>query len=311
MTLTLAMPHRLSVHRLGPTASLALLASLIVSFLASSSAPTPLYAVYQAEWGFSPITTTVIFGVYAVAVLVALLTFGKISDHIGRRPVLFAALATQTVAMFVFASATDVSTLLIARVVQGIATGAAAAAIGAAMLDIDGRRGAVANSVAPGVGTGSGALISALVVQYLPSPTHLIYLLLVAVFALQAIALIAMPETVTAKPGALASMTPEIKLPRAVRGSVTIAAPVLFAVWALAGFYASLGPVVLRNMVHSRSAVYGGLPLFVLAGSAALAVLALRNAPTRQVMLLGVVALIIGVAITLAAINATTPSSMT
>jgi hypothetical protein len=42
------------------------LASIIVSVLAASSAPTPLYATYQAKWGFSPITVTVIFGVYAI-----------------------------------------------------------------------------------------------------------------------------------------------------------------------------------------------------------------------------------------------------
>src|SRR5437764_9389544 len=100
--------------RLPDRVSFYLLASIVLFFLASSSAPTPLYAVYQAEWGFSPITTTVVFGVYAVAVLAALLTFGKISDHVGRRPVLFAAIATQTIAMLVFASATDVTTLLIA-----------------------------------------------------------------------------------------------------------------------------------------------------------------------------------------------------
>src|SRR5215467_9802757 len=65
-----------------------LLASIVLFFLAGSAAPTPIYALYQAEWHFSPITTTVVFGVYALAVLTALLIFGSLSDHIGRRPVL-------------------------------------------------------------------------------------------------------------------------------------------------------------------------------------------------------------------------------
>ena len=63
--------------------------------LASSSAPTPLYATYQAQWGFSDVTITVIFGVYAVAVLLSLLVFGSLSDHVGRRPVLLAALSSR------------------------------------------------------------------------------------------------------------------------------------------------------------------------------------------------------------------------
>src|SRR5215475_16112585 len=70
-------------------------ASIITLFLAASSAPTPLYARYQAEWHFSPIGTTVAFGVYAVAVLAALLVFGRLSDHVGRRPVLLATLVIQ------------------------------------------------------------------------------------------------------------------------------------------------------------------------------------------------------------------------
>jgi MFS family permease len=133
--------------------ALALLASIIVSFLAASSAPTPLYATYQAEWGFSPITTTVVFGVYAMAVLASLLVVGRISDHLGRRPVLLAALVVQAAAMLVFAGAGSVTALLAARVIQGLSTGAAMGAVGAAMLDIDRSRGTVANSVAPGVGT--------------------------------------------------------------------------------------------------------------------------------------------------------------
>src|SRR5882757_11156786 len=106
-------------RHLGPTASLVLLASIMVSLLAASSAPTPLYAVYQQKWGCSPITTTVVFGVYAIAVLAALLVFGKLSDHVGRRPVLLAALAGQAAATLVFASAGSVSALMAGRVVQG------------------------------------------------------------------------------------------------------------------------------------------------------------------------------------------------
>jgi MFS family permease len=78
---------------LGPSLRIIALGSITVSFLAASAAPTPLYATYQRAWGFSALTVTVIFGVYALAFLAALLTLGRISDHIGRRPVLFAGIA--------------------------------------------------------------------------------------------------------------------------------------------------------------------------------------------------------------------------
>jgi len=106
-----------------------LLTSILVTLLASSSAPTPLYAVYQARWGFSPVAVTVVFGVYAVAVLVSLLVLGALSDHIGRRPVLTAALVAQAGVMLLFATASGLDVLLVARVLQGFATGAAVAAI--------------------------------------------------------------------------------------------------------------------------------------------------------------------------------------
>jgi predicted MFS family arabinose efflux permease len=280
------------------------LASIIVSFLAASSAPTPLYALYAARWGFSPLATTVVFGAYALAVLLSLLTFGKLSDHVGRRPVLLTALVVQAVAMVQFATAGGLGTLLDARIVQGIATGALLAAAGAAMLDVDRRRGALANSSAPGAGTAAGALISALAVQYLPAPTHLIYLVLLSVFAAQAAGVLGMAETAPPRPGALRSLVPDLRLPRAVRSEVAIAAPVLFAVWALAGFYGSLGPALASIVLHSSSVVYGGLSLFILAGMASVSALVFNRATAQSVLYLGIAALTAGIAVTLAAASA-------
>ena len=101
-----------------------------MSFLAASAAPTPLYATYQRAWGVSPLTTTVVFGIYAVALLSALLTVGRLSDHIGRRPVLLVGIAGQILALMVFADAHSVLALMAARIIQGLATGTALGAIG-------------------------------------------------------------------------------------------------------------------------------------------------------------------------------------
>ena len=83
------------IARLPPRVALYLQASIVVAFLAASSAPTPLYAVYQSKWGFTPITITAVFGIYALAVLAALLTVGSLSDYVGRRPVLLVAIVIQ------------------------------------------------------------------------------------------------------------------------------------------------------------------------------------------------------------------------
>ncbi|HEY6460588.1 MAG TPA: MFS transporter, partial [Polyangiaceae bacterium] len=158
-----------------------LYASIVVFFLAGSSAPTPLYPVYQASWGFTSVTVTVVFGIYALAVLATLLVVGSLSDHVGRRPVLLVATLVQALAMVIFASAHGVGALVIARIVQGLATGAAAGAAGAGMIDVDRERGMVVNGVVPMVGTGLGSVLSGLFVQYLPGPTSLVYLVLGAI----------------------------------------------------------------------------------------------------------------------------------
>ncbi|MCW2757318.1 MAG: transporter [Nocardioidaceae bacterium] len=289
--------------KLPQTASLLLLASIVVSFLAASAAPTPLYAIYQSEWDFSPITTTVVFGVYAIAVLVALLTFGRLSDHVGRRPVLLVAIVLQAASMLLFTDAHGVTALVVARVVQGLSTGAAVGAVGAAMLDLDRNRGTILNSVAPPIGTATGALLSGVLVQYLPAPTTLVYAVLLGVLALQAVGVLLIGETVTRKQGALRSLVPEVALPRTLRRAVATAVPVLVATWSLAGFYAALGPALVADVLGHSSFVLGGVALFTLAGVGAVTVMLTRELEPSRVMGLGITALVSGVLITLLSIN--------
>jgi MFS family permease len=300
-----AKPHTAGrVPQLTVRASFALQTSILVLLLAASSAPTPLYSVFQAEWGFAPITITVVFGVYAVAVLAALLTVGKLSDHIGRRPVLIAALLLQMTALTVIATAGDVGALMLARIVQGLSTGAAVGALGAGLLDIDKVKGTIANGVAPVTGTATGALVSGVLVQYLPSPTHLIFLVLLGAFVLETIGVVLMPETSTPKPGAVASLRPQLGLPGVARGPMLAAVPALIAVWSLAGFYGALGPILVHLLSGSDSFVLGGLSLFVLAAPAAVTVHLVRNVEPRRVMLVGMLTLLAGVGVTLVGIEA-------
>jgi MFS family permease len=94
-------PNVVASHtlRLSPKAAFYLLASITVTFLAGSLAPTPLYPIYQAKWGFSALTLTAIFSIYALALLGALLVAGRVSDHVGRRPVLIVATIAQALTM--------------------------------------------------------------------------------------------------------------------------------------------------------------------------------------------------------------------
>ena len=284
-------------RRLSPAVAFLLLASLTASFLAGSSAPTPLYGVYMAEWGLTPLMITVIFGIYALAVLLALLVAGRLSDHLGRKPVLLTATLAQAVTMLLFVTATGLTGLLVARVLQGLTTGAAVGAIGAAMIDLNKTRGTVANAVAPPFGTATGAIVAGVLVQYLPFPTHLVYVVFGLVFVVQAIGLVFMTDSITPRRGVLASLKPQLRLPRATREPLLLAAPVLVAVWALAGFYGALGPMLVRGMLGVNTPLIGGLALFVLAACGGLSVLIFQHREPKDMMMFGVMSLFVGVAI--------------
>jgi MFS family permease len=298
---------RLSRVRHHPNFRLAGLASITVTFLAASAAPTPLYRTYQQAWRFSDLTVTTVFGIYAVVLLTTLLVAGRLSDHIGRRPLLLAGVAGQIVALSVFNGAHDVAFLYAARVVQGVATGLSIGAIGAGMLDIHPAKGAVANATAPGLGTGSGALLSAFAVQWLPSPTHLVYLVFIGLLVVQGVWVTCLSETSRRRPGALGSLVPQVRMPPATKRAIMAASPVLLAVWALGGFYASLGPSLIDQLAGSNSVALAGAGLGILALVGAVVTYMLRFAPAHRVMLIGTSTLIPGVVAALAAAQAASP----
>jgi len=304
-TITAASPSL--TRRLPAKWAFLLFASITVSFLAGSAAPTPLYPVYQAAWGFSPITLTAIFAVYALAVLASLLVAGRLSDHVGRRPVLIAAILVQAATMLIFATAKSVEALVFARVIQGLAAGAALAAVGAALLDVDKAKGATANALAPMIGTGTGAFVAGLCVHFLPAPTQLVYLALFVVFLVQAAGVLLAAETIAPRKGAWASLTPAFHVPLQVRKPLLFATPALVATWALAGFYASLGPTLVRSLLGHTSPLASGLALFVMAASGVLAVTVLKSGDARRMMVVGVFSLFIGVAVALAALGEASP----
>src|SRR6267142_3933595 len=302
-------PTAIAAGRLSPRAAFYLLASITVTFLAGSSAPTPLYPLYQAKWGFSPITVTVVFAVYALGLLGALLIAGRLSDHIGRRPVLIVATLAHAATMLIFSMASGVGDLLIARVIQGLSAGAAIAAVGAGMLDLDKARGTVANAIAPALGTATGGIVSGLMVHFLPAPTHLVYWVLGMAFLAQAAGVALMTETTVPRPGALGSLKPRFGVPVATRRPLLIAVPALVAPWAFAGFYGSLGPALMRSTFGLDSSLFGGLALFILAGSAAVSIFLLRRYDAAVMTSVGAASLLAGVPMVMLALSYHSPAA--
>ena len=289
----------LTAHR----SSLVFLAITLLTFLAASSAPTPLYHLYQEGLHFSSGMLTLIFGVYALSLLAALLTVGSLSDHLGRKPVIFAALVLNMLAMLLFINESGVAWLIAARTLQGFATGMATAVLGAALLDTDRQQGPLVNSVAPLLGMACGAMGSSLLVEFAPLPTQLIYSTLLALMLGQAVYVWRLPETVSRIPGALASLRPTLHVPPQARRALWLSLPVDVAVWAMGGFYLSLAPSLVRAATGSTSNLIGGGLVAVLTLSGALMIFSLRNRPANKVLRLGASLLAVGVALILVAVH--------
>ncbi|MCM2365221.1 MFS transporter [Pseudomonas sp. SR18] len=283
--------------------SLVFLAITLLTFLAASSAPTPLYHLYQQGLHFSAGMLTLIFGVYALSLLAALLTVGSLSDHLGRKPVIFAALLLNMLAMLLFINEDSVAWLIAARTLQGFATGMATAVLGAALLDTDRQQGPLVNSVAPLLGMACGAMGSSLLVEFAPLPTQLIYAALLALMLVQALYVWRLPETVSRIPGAWASLRPTLHVPPQARRALWLSLPVDVAVWAMGGFYLSLAPSLVRAATGSTSNLIGGGLVAVLTLSGALMIFTLRNRPADKVLRLGAALLAVGVALILAAVH--------
>jgi MFS family permease len=290
-------------------ASFWMLVATLGFLLFASSAPSPLYIVYQAKWHFSPITLTSVFAVYAVALLMALIFAGSLSDRVGRRPVLLGALGVQLVAMVLFGLAHGVGALFAARIVQGVATGVGMGAISAALIDLAPAHrphlGAMLSAAAPPFGLALGALGSGLLVEYAPDPLRLVYWLLVGVFVLAIAGTLGMPETVKRSAGVSlrSSLKPSVGVPHQARAAFVAGAPVLLATWALGGLYLSLSPSLVAGVLHNPNHVVGALVVVAVAGTGSLASLAVANHHPTHVLIGGALALALGVGITLVGLN--------
>lgn len=300
------------VFSLGRAPSFWLLALILALLLFAASAPSPLYREYQTAMGFSPLTLTAIYASYAAGGIATLLTTGRLSDHLGRRPVLVAALAIEVIAMLLFIRATDVLLLFAARILTGMGIGIAAGAVSAWLLDLspptDPQLGSVVNGAGPLLGLGGGALFAAALAEYAPDPFSLVYLVLAVIYLIAIVPLVAFPGGDRRRPGWRTSMRPSIGVPDSVRGTFVAATPAIVGMWALSGLYLALGPSLALDTLETTNRLVGGLIIFALCGTGAAASFLLRRADPNRLLLAGSAVVIVGVGVTLLGVLSGNPA---
>lgn len=303
---TAALAARAKPRRVPANVAFVLLATVLFAFFFAASAPSPLFVVFQHAWHFSSSMLTVAFAIYAIALLISLLVAGSLSDHIGRRPVVLAALVLQAMAMGLFLLAHDIGGLIVARVVQGVATGVASGALSAAVVEAAPasrkRLGALITSVSPLAGLAAGALLTGVAVKLSVDPVVLVFGALAAVFALGAAVVVWMPETVTPRAGALASLVPRVSIPVKARSEFVRGLPVFIAVWALGGLFLSLAPSLMLHVFGIDNGVVNGLTIAVLSGVGAVAPTLLGRFAAPRPAIIGMASLAAGLVLLLASL---------
>ena len=294
-------------RRLSPPLDFVLVAGIIALALFASATPSPLYADYAASWNFSTPVLTAVYAVYALGVLAALLLIGRLSDEIGRRPVLIGALVALLFATVLYMVAQSVEWLFAARGLQGLATGAALAAAGAAMLDLHPRGDAVhaglVNGVGSALGIGLGAAVSSVLVQEAPDPRVTPFVLVFVLFAVALGGTLALRESVV-RTGRLRVRPQRPQVPASIRPAFVLASMGVIASWSIAGLYLALAPSLAGELFDSHSHLAGGAAVLALAGPGGLAQLAFHKLAPRTAMGGGSLVLAAGMAGTVASLSA-------
>lgn len=278
-----------------------LVLALTALALGVSGVPAPLYRIYEEDWHLTPLATTVIFAVYAFAALGAVLVSGKISDVVGRKPVLLGAIAAMIVGLGVFLVADSMGLLLLARAIHGAAVGSIVVAGAAALLDLrpeHGARTGQLSGVSFNVGMTVAIVGSALLAQFAPHPLRTPYAVVAGLCVLMGIGIVALKEPhATRTRGRIRIAKPAV--PSAIRSDFWFAAVGAMASWSVLGVLLSLYPSLAAHQTHIDNLVFGGTVVGVTAFAAAIVQLYATRVPARTAAIVGDIGMAVALLVTI------------
>ena len=234
-------------------------AGTFVAVLIASATPFPLYGTYGKTDGITPTEFSLVAVAYFALAVLALVVLGRLSNHLGRKPLTYAAVAIAIAGCIVMMMVNGFPLLFIGRGLQGLAAGIASSAIAAYAVDTAPKRpawlaGTVSNAAVT-IGLAIGALGAGALVQFGPAPRVLVFWIAIGILVACAIGVSVAPETVRRSRGARLSLIPRLRLPAAARPLLPVATAVFVATWGLGGYYQSFGPSVAMNDLKTTSSL--------------------------------------------------------
>ncbi|MEU5364055.1 MFS transporter [Streptomyces sp. NPDC005925] len=259
----------------------------LLILLTGTNLPTPLYQGYEARFGFSPLVATLIFAAYVGALIPSLLVAGPLSDAVGRRKVLLPAVALAALGSLVFALAADTEWLFAARILQGLALGAASGPLTASLAELEPsgnrRKAALVSTVASMGGLGLGPVLAGLLAQYAPAPHVLPFVADIVLLVPAAAAITALPTT---RPAARwRPRRPAI--PAAMRAVFATSGTASCLAFAVVGLFLTLIPTYVTTLSGSENLFLGGAAVALMLVCSVLAQLVAYGRPARALELTG------------------------
>lgn len=258
-----ALTARRVPRRLSPGVSFAVYIVGSVAVFAAAAAPTPIYDRMQQDWELPSGMLTAAFSIYAVTLLLALLTAGSLSNHVGVRPVLVLGFAGTAISMLVLCFADSIGAVIAARGVQGAATGAVISALGAGIVRFapasKSSRGPTVAALAPQLGSALGAIGAGAALTLPTAPAPVVFGSYTFLLFGVAVVSVWLPEAQARAAGAWRSLLPSVAVPLRARAEFVRAAPLVISGWMLGALYLSLVPVIVRATLGGQVAMMGGL----------------------------------------------------
>ena len=289
----------------------ALVAYVLFVVNAGTNLPTPLYEKYREAWGFSPAVLTVIYALYALTLIPALPYFGALSDRFERTHLLLAGLVTIFAGSLLAFFAESIAWLFAVRIIQGTALALVSGAASTALAELEPRadhgRSAMAATAALTAGGGAGVLLAGYLARYAPYPLRLPYVVHLAMLLPAMAALLVMPKLGhRTAPLSTATATSATLTPRQRRG-VTLSCLVSFLAFAVLALFLSLGPTIVKTLLHDENVLLGAYVALDMLGCSALTQIFARRASLRVKLLAGLATLVLGLGAFVVAASAGNP----
>jgi MFS family permease len=261
----------------------------MVLVFAGANAVSPLWPVYRTDLHLTAVALTIVFAGYTLGALVALFALGGLSDVVGRRPLLIAAVGGTIVASLLFAFAENVYWLIAARFVQGLAVGAVSASANAALNDFADpakpRQAALVGSVATSLGFGAGPFAAGILADVAPDPRQTSFFVLIAFALVALVAVLRLPNI--GKRAGVAYTGNRARVPAPIRGAFVRATATFIVGWVGGGFFLALGPSVIATLLGTSSHTVAGTSLLVFFGASGIGQLLMQRVSPKLTLLTG------------------------